>query len=138
MQTNLFRFGAASLSMLYIFNGQSLLASPHTQCISLTYLGSSSKNITLITRIRKKHCFRSIKLKPSPMIPCQNPTKSIANSYPIHLNHLQSAYRKVLVSHAEGLVLETGVGTSRNLNYYPSGTEIIGVDWSPNVLEGSH
>jgi hypothetical protein len=43
----------------------------------------------------------------------------------------------VLLSHADGNVLETGVGTSRNLEYYPFGTTVVGVDWSPNVLEGN-
>lgn len=43
--------------------------------------------------------------------------------------------RKELLSHASGFILETGVGTSRNLNYYPEGSKIIGVDWASNMLE---
>lgn len=34
-----------------------------------------------------------------------------------------------------GKVLETGVGTSRNLDYYPKHIELLGIDWSRNVLE---
>ena len=34
------------------------------------------------------------------------------------------------------MVLETGVGTSRNNSFYLPGTEVVAVDWSSNVLEG--
>eukprot|EP01017_Pseudomicrothorax_dubius_P033519 TRINITY_DN4499_c0_g4_i1.p1 TRINITY_DN4499_c0_g4~~TRINITY_DN4499_c0_g4_i1.p1 ORF type:complete len:209 (-),score=46.55 TRINITY_DN4499_c0_g4_i1:51-677(-) len=44
-------------------------------------------------------------------------------------------YRRILLSYAEGLVLETGVGTSRNLLYYPYGTRVVGIDWSPAMIE---
>lgn len=44
-------------------------------------------------------------------------------------------YRKILCSYAEGLVLETGVGTSRNIDYYPPTSKIIGIDWASNLLE---
>jgi len=44
-------------------------------------------------------------------------------------------YRKILCSYANGLVLETGVGTSRNLKYYPPTCKVLGVDWSSNILE---
>jgi len=43
--------------------------------------------------------------------------------------------RKELLSHAKGFVLETAVGTSRNLNYYPEGCKIIGTDWASNMLD---
>ncbi len=43
--------------------------------------------------------------------------------------------KEVLLSHANGFVLETGVGTSRNIDYYPEGLNIIGVDWSNNMIE---
>jgi ubiquinone/menaquinone biosynthesis C-methylase UbiE len=39
------------------------------------------------------------------------------------------------LSLAEGKVLETGVGTSRNIFFYPIGLDIEGVDYSPNMLE---
>ncbi|KRX00572.1 hypothetical protein PPERSA_12791 [Pseudocohnilembus persalinus] len=44
-------------------------------------------------------------------------------------------YRKILCSYAEGFVLETGIGTSRNLKYYPDGVRVLGVDWASNILE---
>ena len=44
-------------------------------------------------------------------------------------------YRKVLLSYAEGFVLETGVGTSRNINYYPPDCHVMGVDWATNMIE---
>ncbi len=44
-------------------------------------------------------------------------------------------YRKKLVSQTKGKVLEIGIGTGRNLPYYPKGCEIIGVDLSEKMLE---
>ena len=44
-------------------------------------------------------------------------------------------YRKKLVSQAKGKILEIGIGTGRNLPYYPRGCEIIGVDLSEKMLE---
>jgi len=44
-------------------------------------------------------------------------------------------YRKKLVSQTKGRVLEIGIGTGRNLPYYPRGCEIIGVDLSEKMLE---
>jgi len=44
-------------------------------------------------------------------------------------------YRKKLVSQTKGKVLEIGIGTGRNLPYYPRGSEIIGVDLSEKMLE---
>ena len=44
-------------------------------------------------------------------------------------------YRKILLSYSTGFILETAVGTSRNLKYYPPGSSIIGIDWSSNALE---
>ena len=34
-----------------------------------------------------------------------------------------------------GKILETGVGTSRNLPFYPPGSQVTAVDWSSNSLE---
>lgn len=36
---------------------------------------------------------------------------------------------------ARGRILETGVGTSRNLAYYKPGSDVTAVDWSSNALE---
>ena len=45
-------------------------------------------------------------------------------------------YRKLLMAFAEGNVLETNVGSSNNLRYYPIGKrlDITAVDYSPNAL----
>ncbi len=44
-------------------------------------------------------------------------------------------YRKKLVGRAKGNVLEVGIGTGRNLPFYPSGCEITGVDLSERMIE---
>lgn len=44
-------------------------------------------------------------------------------------------YRKKLVRQAEGRVLEISIGTGRNLPFYPSGCEIIGIDISEKMLK---
>jgi hypothetical protein len=49
--------------------------------------------------------------------------------------HKIGKYRKSILKFAEGNVLETGVGTSRNLQHYPLGCEITGVDYSPKMIE---
>ena len=40
------------------------------------------------------------------------------------------------MSYAEGRVLEMGIGTGTNLQYYngPKIDELVGVDWSENML----
>ena len=46
--------------------------------------------------------------------------------------------RRILLAHATGRVLETHVGSSRNLKFYKSNEEIsniVGVDWSHTMLE---
>ena len=46
-----------------------------------------------------------------------------------------SKYRRIVLSYAEGKVLEVGVGTGENLKYYTSDVEsLIGIDWSDNML----
>ncbi|MEW6660774.1 MAG: class I SAM-dependent methyltransferase [Bacillota bacterium] len=44
-------------------------------------------------------------------------------------------WRKELCSKARGLVLEAGVGTGANFPYYPEGVKVVGVDFSPKMLE---
>ncbi|EAR90597.1 ubiquinone/menaquinone biosynthesis methyltransferase family protein (macronuclear) [Tetrahymena thermophila SB210] len=46
-------------------------------------------------------------------------------------------YRKILLSYAQGFVLETAIGTSRNLKFYPPGVKVLGIDWSSNMLEAA-
>jgi ubiquinone/menaquinone biosynthesis C-methylase UbiE len=42
--------------------------------------------------------------------------------------------RQVLCGRAHGRVLEVAVGTGRNLEHYPPGVEVTGVDLSPDML----
>lgn len=42
--------------------------------------------------------------------------------------------RQRLLSKAEGSVLEAGVGTGKNLRYYPAGVEVTGIDVSSQML----
>ena len=43
--------------------------------------------------------------------------------------------RTELLSYAKGYILETAIGTSRNIKYYPEGSNILGTDWSSNMIE---
>jgi ubiquinone/menaquinone biosynthesis C-methylase UbiE len=38
-------------------------------------------------------------------------------------------------SHASGEVLEIGIGTGRNLQYYPAGVHLVAIEMSPAMLE---
>lgn len=44
------------------------------------------------------------------------------------------ARRRRLLARARGRVLEAGVGTGRNLGYYPAGLELTGIDVSARML----
>ena len=44
-------------------------------------------------------------------------------------------YRKKALSLAKGRVLEVGIGTGKNLPYYPKDVEVIGIDFSKGMLE---
>lgn len=46
-----------------------------------------------------------------------------------------SKYRKKALSLAKGKVLEIGIGTGKNLPYYPKDVEIVGIDFSKGMLE---
>ncbi|ALV63432.1 Phosphatidylethanolamine N-methyltransferase [Thermococcus sp. 2319x1] len=46
-----------------------------------------------------------------------------------------SKYRKRALSLVKGKVLEIGVGTGKNLPYYPEDVEVIGIDFSQEMLK---
>jgi ubiquinone/menaquinone biosynthesis C-methylase UbiE len=46
-----------------------------------------------------------------------------------------SDWRRELIGAVSGKVLEIGVGTGKNIPYYPSETELTGVDISPKMLK---
>jgi ubiquinone/menaquinone biosynthesis C-methylase UbiE len=48
--------------------------------------------------------------------------------------HLFGDSRRWACGRAAGDVLEVAVGTGRNLSFYPVGTRLTGVDWSPAML----
>lgn len=48
---------------------------------------------------------------------------------------IQSETRSKVLSQASGKVLEVGVGTGKNLTYYPAGCNVTGIDLSPGMLE---
>jgi ubiquinone/menaquinone biosynthesis C-methylase UbiE len=45
------------------------------------------------------------------------------------------AIRPLLFARLEGRLLDAGVGTGRNIAFYPSGADVVGVDLSPAMLE---
>jgi ubiquinone/menaquinone biosynthesis C-methylase UbiE len=46
-----------------------------------------------------------------------------------------SERRRRAISGARGRVLEVGIGTGRNLEYYPAGVSVVGIDISSGMLE---
>ena len=48
-------------------------------------------------------------------------------------------YRRVLISYAEGDVLECGIGTGNTLKFYDDDivTKFVGIDWSSEMIEKS-
>jgi ubiquinone/menaquinone biosynthesis C-methylase UbiE len=43
--------------------------------------------------------------------------------------------RRILFRRVRGAVLDAGVGTGRNMPFYPGGSEVVGIDLSPRMLE---
>lgn len=50
------------------------------------------------------------------------------------LEFFSRKWRKEALSNLNGKVLEVGVGTGRNLKYYPAGCRVIGIDKSEGML----
>lgn len=48
---------------------------------------------------------------------------------------LYGKWRKEALSNLKGRILEAGVGTGRNLEYYPAGTQVTGIDNSKGMLD---
>ncbi len=46
-----------------------------------------------------------------------------------------SKWRNDLLSEAKGKVLEVGIGTGRNIPFYPNDIELTGIDFSPKMIE---
>ncbi len=46
-----------------------------------------------------------------------------------------SKWREKLLSGVKGKVLEVGIGTGRNIPYYPDNVELTGIDFSPKMVE---
>lgn len=46
-----------------------------------------------------------------------------------------SKWRNELLEQAEGKVLEVGIGTGKNIPYYPKGVDISGIDFSERMIE---
>lgn len=47
---------------------------------------------------------------------------------------IKEELRKRVIGQAYGKVLEVGVGTGKNLPFYPPGCEVTGIDFSPGML----
>ena len=46
-----------------------------------------------------------------------------------------SKWRKELLKEAEGQTLEVGIGTGKNIPYYPADVELTGIDFSERMIE---
>jgi len=57
------------------------------------------------------------------------------NNYEFRTSVLK--FRKRITSYAKGKVLETGIGTGRNMEFYQSDADVIGVDYSAKMIEQS-
>lgn len=56
-----------------------------------------------------------------------------------HERRVLGDVREQLIAHATGRVLDVGIGTGRNLPFYPrSVTEVAGIDISPAMLSRAH
>ncbi|MBS3774074.1 MAG: methyltransferase domain-containing protein, partial [Bacteroidales bacterium] len=46
-----------------------------------------------------------------------------------------SKWREELLNQADGNTLEVGIGTGKNIPYYPEQVELTGIDFSPRMIE---
>src|SRR5689334_14767780 len=53
----------------------------------------------------------------------------------IGLKILEQEYRRQLLSHARGSILEMGVGTGDNFKHYPLGSQVTATDVSARIIE---
>ncbi len=47
---------------------------------------------------------------------------------------IKDEWRKAVIDHAADKVLEVGVGTGQNFRFYPKDCQVIGIDFSPGML----
>lgn len=53
--------------------------------------------------------------------------------WPLEMFHL-SSLRNEVIAKVEGKILEVGIGTGKNLPYYPLSADLIGIDFSSGML----
>ena len=51
------------------------------------------------------------------------------------MEHMFTKWRKELLKDASGKTLEVGIGTGKNIEHYPTGVELTGIDFSEKMLE---
>ncbi len=51
------------------------------------------------------------------------------------MEHMFDDPRKKLLQEATGKTLEVGIGTGKNIPYYPAGIEVTGIDFSEKMIE---
>ncbi len=54
-----------------------------------------------------------------------------------HMEGLFARWRGEVLREARGRVLEVGVGTGKNLPYYPAGVQVTAIDFSPRMLDAA-
>lgn len=68
----------------------------------------------------------------------KNRYNRVSNIYDLMDKMIKNDWRKELIGHVRGKVLEVGVGTGANLAYYPSEVEVTGIDFSSGMLKQAH
>ncbi|GER71887.1 SAM-dependent methyltransferase [Weizmannia acidilactici] len=59
----------------------------------------------------------------------------ISKIYDVMDRMIKEEWREDLLESVHGTVLEVGVGTGANLEYYPNNVDLIGIDFSPGMLK---